>query len=208
MAPVIGRQAVVLGMETLDVARCHKKAMEVLVSPGASARSSRGIIGRAKVFFEEAIVPIEETHGAAIKDAVHVNQLAKRLRQRTIESSASTQRLKVGIARRQAVEGDLKKSAKQRLRLLRVSRRLKSSMRDQVRESLALQEARHRKMSRQLYNDMAQSLVAINIRLLAVSKATKNASEKLKKDIAETQRQVNYSAKRINRFANEVITKK
>ena len=59
----LGRQAVSLGLETLDVARIHEGALATL-----EASSSRdGLIKRAEIFFTEAITPIEKTHRAALK---------------------------------------------------------------------------------------------------------------------------------------------
>src|SRR5437773_4707053 len=59
----LGRQAVAIGLETLDVARIHERALASL-----EASSSRdGIIERASIFFTEAITPIERTHQAALK---------------------------------------------------------------------------------------------------------------------------------------------
>jgi len=69
-APQTGRQAVALGLETLDVARIHEGALATL-----EASSSRdGIIKRAEMFFSEAITPIEKTHRAALKANVRLSQ--------------------------------------------------------------------------------------------------------------------------------------
>src|SRR5688572_33432764 len=69
----LGRQAAALGLETLDVARIHEEALGAL-----EASSSRdGFIKRAELFFAETITPIEETHRAALKGNVRLNQLNK-----------------------------------------------------------------------------------------------------------------------------------
>src|SRR5436190_82044 len=71
----LGRHAVSLGLETLDVARIHEGALATL-----EASSSRdGIIKRAEIFFTEAITPIEKTHRAALKASAHLNQVNKTL---------------------------------------------------------------------------------------------------------------------------------
>jgi hypothetical protein len=57
----LGRQAVTLDLETLDVARIHEGALATL-----EASSNRdGFIKRAEIFFSGAITPIEETDRAA-----------------------------------------------------------------------------------------------------------------------------------------------
>src|ERR1041384_791858 len=75
----LGREAVALGLETLDVARIHEAALA-----SVEASSSRdGIIKRAEIFFAEAITPIEKTHRAALKPNAHLNQLNKTDRKST-----------------------------------------------------------------------------------------------------------------------------
>ena len=59
-----------LGLETLDVARIHEGALAAL----EASRSRDGVIKRAEIFFAEAITPIEETHRAALKTNVRLNQ--------------------------------------------------------------------------------------------------------------------------------------
>ncbi len=201
----LGQAAVVMGLETLDLAQIHKKALGNVALPEGTSRDRQRMIDQAKRFFTETIVPIEKTHNAAIKDVVRVNQLAKMLHRRTVESSVSSQHLKRGIARRQAAEVALRKSGKHHIRLLQESGRLKKSLRDKTRKILSDQETKRRMTSRKLYNEIAQSLLAINIRLLAVNRLTRSNSERFKKEIAETQSLVNDSAKRINRLANEFI---
>ena len=100
----LGRQAVGLGLETLDVARMHERALATL---GASG-STEGLIERADVFFTETIAPIEETHCAALKASAELNRLNKRLGQRTADLAASNRSLKRGIAQRKTVEAALK----------------------------------------------------------------------------------------------------
>ena len=56
----LGREAMRLRLETLDMARIHAWALAKLEGAGRD-----GIIKRAETFFVEAITPIEETHRAA-----------------------------------------------------------------------------------------------------------------------------------------------
>jgi len=116
----LGHQAVVVGLETLDVAKIHEGALAEL-----ELSSSRdGIIERAESFFAEAITPIEKTHHAALKTNVRLKQLNKTLGRRTVDLAASNRSLKQGIARRKTVEKALKKSGEHTKQLLEESRRL------------------------------------------------------------------------------------
>ncbi len=161
------------------------------------------MIARAKAFFAETIVPIEKTHGAALEDEARVKRLTRTLDQRTTESSASTRHLEQGVARRQAVETALKKSGKHRHQLLRESRRLQQCLRAQAREMFSAQEDERHKNSRELHNEIAQILLAINLRLLTVKNSAQSNTGKLEKEIAETQGLVQKSVKTIKRLAHE-----
>jgi signal transduction histidine kinase len=199
----LGRQAVALELDTLDLARIHARALVSLALPAGSSRTGQRLIERAKRFFTEAIVPIEKTHGAALNADLHVNQLTRTLRRRTVESSASTRRLERGIARRQAAEAALKKSGEHRNRLLRESSRLQSRLRHQMRAILLAQEDERQKTSRQLQDEIAQALVAINLRLLTLKTAAKANTSKLSQEIAETQWLVDESVKTLRRLAHD-----
>ena len=51
--------------------------------------------------------------------------------------------------------------------------------------------------------EIAQALIAIDLRLLTLKKAARASTARLKKEIAKTQRLVKESVKRIDQFAHE-----
>jgi len=193
----LGNQAVALGLETLDLALVHGLVLVALRSKKDTFKQHPKIVDRAKKFFAEAVVPIEQTHSAALKNGIRVNQLIKTLRQRTSESSISTQSLNRGIARRQEAESALKISGQQRNLLLRESRRLQNRLLHQTHQILSAQENERRKVSNQLHKDIAQTLLAINLRLLTLKTSTKANAESLKKEIVNTQRMVEQFARKV-----------
>jgi signal transduction histidine kinase len=195
----LGRQAAALELETLDVARIHEDALAAL-----EASSSRdGVIGRAEIFFNEAIIPIEKTHHAALKANAHLSRLRQTLGRRTVDLAASHQSLKRDIVRRKTVEQALKKSGKHSRNLLKESRDLQKHLQRLTHQILSAQEDKRKKISRDLHDEIAQTLLGINVRLLTLKKAAAIDSSGLKKDIASTQRLVDKSVKNIRRFARE-----
>ena len=66
---------------------------------------------------------------------------------------------------------------------------------------------KRQKTSRQLHDEITQTLVAINLRLLTLKRSVKTNSENLKKEIAETQRLVQQSKKPIHRLAQKILAK-
>lgn len=199
----LGQQAVALGLEPLDVARIHEHALTTLALPGTS-RAQQRMVDRAKRFFAETVVPIEKTHREALKTDVRVNQLTRILHRRTMESSVVTRHLERGITQRRAAEAALKKSREHRLHLLRKSSRLQQRLRVQAHEIFAAQENERHRNSRELQNEIAQILLAINLRLLTVKASAKSDTENLEKEIVGTQELVRKSVSTIQRLAHEL----
>ena len=198
-ALALGRRAAALDLETLDVVRIHEGALAAL-----EASSSRdGVIKRAEIFFAEAITPIEETHHAALKANVRLSRLRRTLGRRTANLAASNRSLKQGIAQRKTVEQALKKSGEHSRKLLKESRRLQKHLQRLTHQILSAQEDKRKKISRDLHDEIAQTLLGINVRLLTLQREAAINAGGLKKEIASTQRLVDKSVKSINRFARE-----
>ena len=204
-AAKLGTQAVALGLETLDLARFHTQALMVLAPPGASYKIKHRWIDRATAFFSETVVPIERTHRAALDDDIRADRLNLILHQRTAESSDSARRLKRSISERRGAEQALKKSGRQHIKLLAEANRLQKQLRRMTQARLSSQEHERQKMSHRLRNDIAQTLLGIHVRLLALKRAAEIDTENLKKEIANTQQLVETFGKRIKRFAHEKV---
>ena len=195
----LGRQAVRLGLETLDVARIHQGALANL-----EVFSSRdGLIKRAEIFFAEAITPIEETHRAALEAKVRLSRLRRKLGGRTADLAAANRSLKQGITRRKTVEEALKRSGEHYAGLLKKSLALERHLRRLAHRVLLVQEAKRKKISHDLQDDIAQTLLGIDVRLLTVKKVSGRIAERLQREIATTQRLVDMSVKTIERFTRE-----
>jgi signal transduction histidine kinase len=195
----LGHQAVSLGLETLDLARIHEGALADL-----EAHSSRdGIIKRAEVFFTEAITPIEKTHRVALKVNAHLHQLNKTLGRRTLDLAVANRSLKQGISRRRTVEQALKARGGHSKKLLKESYRLQKHLQHLAREILSTQENKRKQVSHALQDEIAQTLLGIHVRLLALKREASGNAKGLQKDIASTRRLVDKSMKSIKRFARE-----
>jgi signal transduction histidine kinase len=195
----LGRQAVALGLETLDVARIHEGALATL----ESSSSRDGIIKRAEIFFSETITPIEKTHRAALKANVRLSQLQRRLGRRTVDLVASNRSLKQRIAQRKTVEQALKKRGEHFKKLLKESLALQKYLQHLTHQILSAQEDKRKEISRDLQDEIAQTLLGINVRLLTLKKEAAVNAKGLQKEIASTQRLVDMSVKSLDRFARE-----
>jgi signal transduction histidine kinase len=198
-AQYLGRQAAALDLETLDVARIHERALANL-----EASSSRdGVIARAEMFFAEAIIPIEQTHRASVKANVRLSQLARTLGRRTMDLATSNRALKEGIVQRKSVQQALKKSVEHSRKLLKESHDLQKHLQRLTHQILSAQENKRKKISRDLHDEIAQTLLGIHVRLLTLKKEAAVNAGSLKKEIVSTQRLVDKSVKSIKRFARE-----
>jgi signal transduction histidine kinase len=198
-ALALGRQAVALGLETLELARIHEQAVTAL----ELSKNKDGFIRRAEIFFTEAITPIVETHRAARESKIELERLNGALDRRTGELAATNRQLQQGIVRRQSVEAVLKKSGEHYAKLLKESLQLQEDLRQLTHQVLTAQEDDRKKISRELHNEIAQTLLGINVRLLSLKQEARNNTKGLKNEIASTQRLVVKSAKSVRRAARE-----
>lgn len=195
----LGRQAVALRLETLDLARIHERAVDTLE---LSARKN-GFIKRAEDFFAEAIIPIMLTHRAARQSKIDLNRLNGTLEQRTAELANANRQLERGIRRRKSMESVLKQNGLHYTRLLKDSLQLQEGLRQLTHQLLAAQEDERKKISRELQDEIAQTLLGINVRLVSLKQEARTDTTGLKNEIASTQRLVVKSAKSVRRVARE-----
>ena len=200
----LGRFAITQGLETLDMARIHEIALIPLLLPAYSTVMSNGLIGRAGVFFAEAITPIELTHRGAREANIHLKELVKALQLRTQELDDSLEGLKLEILQRKAAEDSLKISEQTSSQLLAHSLEMQEQLRSLSRQLLSAQEEERKRISRELHDVIAQTLTSINMRLASL-KVESNANTKdLQKKITSTQRMVEKSVDIVHRFAREL----
>ncbi len=195
----LGRQAVALGVETLELARMHERALTAL----DLSKSNNGQMRQAESFFTEAITPIVETHRAARQSQTDLNRLKTMLGRRTLELAATNRQLQRGIVRRKSVELALKKSGVHYVRLLKDSLQLQAGLRQLTHQVLAAQEDERKKISLELQDEVAQTLLGINVRLLSLKQESQVNTRGLKSEIASTQRLVAKSARSVRRVARE-----
>ena len=118
--------------------------------------------------------------------------------------AASNRSLALGIAQRKTTEAAFKKSGKHYKALLEESLALQTHLRRLTCQLLMAQEGERKKISCELRDEVAQTLLAINLRLVTLKKAAKGNRATLQKEIANTQRLVRESVQSINQFASKL----
>ncbi|MBN1505666.1 MAG: sensor histidine kinase [Sedimentisphaerales bacterium] len=200
----LGRQALAIGLETLDLARIHEQAMIALASPRRSPGTRDGKVKRAQAFFIKAVTPIEKTHRATMEANVRLNQLNRTLRRRTVELAAANRKLKREIVRRHTVEKALKESQQHYSLLLEQSHHIHEQLRHLSRQILSAQEEERRRISRDLHDEVAQVLTGVNLHLATLKKEVTADTRDVKKKITRTQRLVEKSVNVVHRFAGQL----
>jgi signal transduction histidine kinase len=192
----LGRTAVVLGIETLDLARIHELAMTTLNLSGIK----NGLVKRAVIFFNEANTLIEQTHQ---QTNGHLGQLKKMLILRTEQLASTNRQLKRGVARRKVMEIAFEKTGRSHRKHLEESLDLQKCLRQLTHQAFAAQEYERRKISRELQDEIVQTLLSINVQLLSMKQQAGRSTTGLTTEIANTQRVVLKSAKSVRRVARE-----
>jgi signal transduction histidine kinase len=200
----LGRRAIALGLETLDLARFHEQALITLVLPEYSPGTRDKMIRRAGTFFAEAITPIEKTHRTAQVANTHLNQTIQMLNKRSTDLAASNRRLQQEILQRKSVEESLRKSEQHYSQLLEQSQHMQDQLRRLSRQLLSAQEDERKMISRELHDQIAQTLTGINIRLASLKTESMRNTRGLQEKISSTQRLVEKSVDIVHRFARDL----
>ncbi len=202
----LGARAVALGLDTLDMALIHERALLPAVaglSDDAPAASDR-IVKRAAKFFVEAVMPIEATHRTALEANGRLCKLNRELLRRTRDLASAGRTLRKEIARRKAAQESLRKAEKESTGFMEESRLMQEQMRLLSRRVLLTQEEERKRISRELHDVVAQMLSGINTRLASLKKDAAANAKGMSRKISNTQRLVEKSVDIVHRFAREL----
>ena len=120
------------------------------------------------------------------------------------EMSSRNVKLKEEIVRRQQVEEDLRANRKELSRLLRQSRLQQKQLRDLSHRMLHVQEEERKRISRELHDVIAQTLVGINVHLAVLAQGKAAVPENLRLQISRTQLLVEKAVGIVHDFAREL----
>lgn len=199
-ATQVGREAVRRGLETLELARIHEQTLILLELP----KSKNGLVKRAENFFIEANAQIIATHNAAQQNKIHLRRLTTLLSQRAEQLATSNRQLQQGIVRRKLMADNFEKRGQQHRKCLAESLGLQKQLRQLTHQVIATHEDERKRISHELQDEIAQTLLGISVRLLALKLEARNNSKGLKQEITSTQRLVAKSVRRVGHTIGNV----
>ncbi len=185
----LGRRAVAAGLRTLDLACLHEQVLHSEILSDAPARGRPAMIRRAASFFSSVLVPDPEVLASHAQSLSH-----ERLTART--------RLGVEVAKRKSAEKSLRASEAHHAKSLAEADFLKERLQALSHQVLRMQEDERKKISRDLHDVIAQSLMSINVRLATLRKQAGLNTRDFRRNIASTQRLLEKTALVVHRFAS------
>src|SRR5581483_10717936 len=200
----LGRAALTGGLVTLDLARIHEQAIVALTSSHNFANGRNGSLKRAGLFFTHALIPLETAQRAARETNRPLEQRNEMLRLHTTASAKGNHRLEREVARRRAGEVVIRKGKEQYRALFLESQVMQKKLRQLTRQIISAQEEERKEISRELHDEVVQTLVGINVELSALGRGAVASLHAMKAKIAHTQRLVEHSVSAVHRFAREL----
>jgi len=179
----LGRAALAGGLAIHDLAAVHTTAVIALEAAPDFARHRRDSLRRAGYFFTQALMPLEAALQATRTTNRNLQQRNRLLRRHT----AAQERGKVRYQK-----------------LFRESQVMQRKLRHLTRQILLAQEEERKRISRELHDEVVQTLVGINVQLSALGRDSSTGLHTLKAKIVRTQRLVEKSVKAVHRFAREL----
>jgi signal transduction histidine kinase len=196
-AQELGVQAAGIGVGARELKGIHARAVGGQVLAGDRAERAAGFL--ATVLRQRA-----SRRAAARSKTVRLVRLNLVLRRRTRELAATRRQLQRGVARRKQVEQAFRTSNQEHARLLKEALRRQESLRQLTRRVLAAQEEERRSVTHELQDEVAQTLLGINVRLLALRQEAGRKTAALRAGLASTQRLVATSTRSVRRTGRKL----
>ncbi len=126
------------------------------------------------------------------------------LRKLAEEMSSRNVKLKEEILRRQLIEKDLRANRREQSRLLRQSRSQQKQLRDLSHRIMHAQEEERKRISRELHDVIAQTLVGISVHLESMDQGVTASPEAFRQEVAKTRKLVEKAVEIVHDFAREL----
>ena len=200
----LGRAALATGLVTLDLVSIHQKALVALATSFDFADLRNGSIKRAGDFLTQSLMPLEAAQRTTRLANRHLRQRNETLRLHTAALAKANRLLGREIQKRKIGEKSIIKGKEEYQTLFLESQIMQKKLRHLTRQIIAAHENERKEISRELHDEVVQTLVGINVQLSALGKGASVGLHAMKIKIARTQRLVENSVNAVHRFAREL----
>lgn len=197
----LGRKAGALGVKPTALARIHR---QVLASANAAdVGNAAGNAAKADRFLAAAIAPLAAARTDSRDHTTALDLLKRKLGRRTRELAATNRLLQRGVIRRREAEATMKQRERHHATLIRESLRLQNRMRRLTHQVLTAQETQRKDISQECQNELAQTLIGINLRLTILKQEARANTTGLRAEITSTQQLIERSARSVRKAARK-----
>lgn len=199
-----GRLALAHGMLSRDLVVVHERALTALLASGDFDGTSKRSLNRAGRFLTFALAPLEAVLRATRESNRHLRDRNETLRQHALALARGKRQLQREVARREAAEAVSRGGAEKFRTLFLESQLMQKKLRLLTRQILSAQEEERKRISRELHDEVVQTLVGINVELSALGRSAAANHRSFKATLGRTQRLVEHSVNAVHRFAREL----
>jgi signal transduction histidine kinase len=189
------------GTDMRDLARIHEHTVIEKALLGCPAKRRDKVIRLAGSFYAAVITPHEKAKHGRAEVFINRGRLIAQLSRRTVELAASNVEWRMEITRRNTVELELRKKELRCQRLLVEATEMREHSRQQSRRIISAQEDERKRISHELHDVIAQTLMAINVHLATLKMEAELNTAGLGSNITRTQELVINSVGVVHQFA-------
>lgn len=191
------------GLEILRITKIHDVAFTSLLIPNISAISDEELGLKAKTFFNEVILTIEETHDTTLNTRVEIEQASDKRSQHTRVMNQSNREIQEEFIICRHAEFALKSCEKTTIQEREGSLILKPKLQDIMRKILLAAEEERSKIGLVLQREVVQVLLVIKIRLLALENKVSANHVSLSQEITASHWLVETTSRTLNHLIRE-----